>query len=96
MIFTFWPVVIRAVFELDINLQPTKETFHQLSQGKHNKQLLYSYYPKMYHISQKDRIFTKTSFAAWMVLGIFQGAICCMLTFYSIGDANAVSGSDSH
>lgn len=28
MVFTFFPVVLRAVFEVDIELQPTKETFH--------------------------------------------------------------------
>jgi len=35
MVFTFFPVVLRAVFEIDIELKPTKETFHALSQGTH-------------------------------------------------------------
>ena len=35
MIFTLFPVLIRAVFEVDMEIEPNKETFHELSQGTH-------------------------------------------------------------
>jgi magnesium-transporting ATPase (P-type) len=50
----------------------------------------------MYHISQKNRIFTKTNFFAWQLLGLFQGVICMLVTIYSIGGASDVSGVDSY
>lgn len=31
MIFTFFPVVLRAVFEVDLQVQPNKKTFKELS-----------------------------------------------------------------
>lgn len=86
MIFTLFPVLIRAIFEVDVEITPNKNTFHELSKGTHEQQMLYSYYPKMYFISQKNKLFGKLIFFAWFVLGIFQGAICLILTIYAIGD----------
>ncbi len=96
MIFTFFPVVIRAVFEVDIILKPTKETFHELSKGIHEKQILYSYYPKMYSISQHNTLFTSFKFFTWFLLGIVQGMVCLFITLYAIGDENDTSGSNSN
>ena len=92
MIFTFLPVVLRAVFEIDIELAPTKRTFEELSKGTHSNQTLYSYYPRMYYISQKNKLFTPLAFAAWFTLGVFQGVVCLVLTLYAIGDEGDTSG----
>jgi magnesium-transporting ATPase (P-type) len=62
----------------------------------HEKQILYSYYPKMYQISQKNQLFTHLTFLSWYVLGIFQGVICLILTLYAIGDQDDSSGINSH
>ena len=62
----------------------------------HEKQILYSYYPKMYHISQKNQLFTHLTFLAWYVLGICQGVICLILTLYAIGSSDDSSGLNSH
>lgn len=35
MIFTLFPVVIRAVFEVDVVIEPSKKTFQELSKGTH-------------------------------------------------------------
>lgn len=96
MIFTFFPVVIRAVFEVDLEMQSSKQTFHDLSQGLHEKQVLYSYYPKLYFIGQKNKLFTKSIFASWFFLGLAQGVICYLLTVYAIGDQRDTSGIDSY
>lgn len=96
MIFTFWPVVLRAVFEVDVEVKPSKETFHELSQGVHEDQIFYSYYPRMYYISQKNKLFTHFRFFSWFALGSVQGAVCLLLTIYSIADENDSSGSNSY
>jgi succinate-acetate transporter protein len=49
----------------------------------------------MYHISQKNKLFTNLNFLAWLTLGIVQGIICLMITLYSIGGADA-SGINSY
>ncbi len=86
LVFTFFPVVIRAVFEVDVVITPTKETFHELSQGTHDNQMFYAYYPKMYFVSQKNKLFNNYIFFAWFFLGFCQGVICLIFTLYSIGD----------
>lgn len=58
--------------------------------------MLYSYYPKMYFISQKNKLFGKLIFFAWFFLGLCQGIICLVLTLYAIGDQNDTSGKDSY
>lgn len=60
--FTFFPVVMRAVFEVDLNIDSSKKTFKEISQGKHQNQLLYSYFPKMYSVGQKNKLFSKLIF----------------------------------
>ena len=62
----------------------------------HEKQILYSYYPKMYYISQKNQLFTHLIFLSWYVLGIVQGVLCLVLTLYAIGDSDDSSGFNSH
>jgi magnesium-transporting ATPase (P-type) len=94
--FTLFPVVIRAVFEVDVDIAPTKATFHELSQGTHESQLFYNYYPKMYFISQKNKLFNNLIFFAWFFLGFCQGIICLLFTIYAIGDLTDTSGSDSY
>jgi magnesium-transporting ATPase (P-type) len=96
LLFTFFPVVIRAVFEVDLEITPTKKTFHALSQGTHEKQTLYSYYPKMYYISQQDKLFTPLIFFAWFILGFSQGVICLILTIQAMGNSQDTSGIDSY
>jgi len=96
MIFTLFPVVIRAVFEIDLDITSDKQTFHELSQGVHAKQTLYSYYPKMYYVGQKNKLFTNFIFFSWFLLGFCQGVICLILTLYSIGDQNDTSGENSY
>jgi len=81
---------------VDMEIQPNKETFHELSQGTHENQMLYSYYPKMYFISQKNKLFGKLIFFAWFILGMCQGIICLILTLYAIGDENDTSGENSY
>lgn len=58
--------------------------------------MLYSYYPKMYYISQKNKLFTHFKFFSWFILGSVQGAVCLILTIYSIADENDTSGSNSY
>ena len=58
--------------------------------------MFYSYYPKMYFISQQNKLFGKVIFFAWFILGLFQGVICLVLTLYAIGDDNDSSGVDSY
>lgn len=58
--------------------------------------MLYSYYPKMYFISQKNKLFGKLIFFAWFFLGLLQGVICLILTLYAIGDQHDTSGEDSY
>lgn len=96
MIFTFFPVVLRAVFEVDVNIMSNKQTFKQLSEGVHSNNLLYSYYPKMYLISQKNQLFTKFIFFSWFFLGVCQGVICLMVTLYTLGDPADTSGINSY
>lgn len=45
---------------------------------------MYSYYPKMYFISQKNQLFTNMNFFAWYTLGTLQGIMCLMIMLYSI------------
>lgn len=54
MIFTFFPVVLRAVFEVDVYVDSSKKTLQELSEGSNENSVLYSYYPKMYLISQQN------------------------------------------
>lgn len=35
LLFTFFPVVLRAVFEVDLEITSNKKTFKEISQGKH-------------------------------------------------------------
>jgi magnesium-transporting ATPase (P-type) len=58
--------------------------------------MLYSYYPKIYFISQKNKLFSKLIFFAWFFLGMCQGIICLILTLYAIGDENDTSGQNSY
>lgn len=96
LIFTFFPVVLRAVFEVDLNIKSNKQTFKQISQGKHQNQLLYSFFPKMYFIGQNNTLFTKLKFFHWFTLGICQGVICFIVTMYSLGTAFDTSGYSSY
>lgn len=96
MIFTLFPVVIRAVFDVDVLIKSSKSTFQELTKGTHENQTLYSYYPKMYFISQQNRLFGKLIFFAWFFLGFCQGVICLILTLYAIGDDNDSSGYSSY
>lgn len=96
MIFTLFPVVIRAVFDVDVLIESSKSTFHELTKGTHQQQTLYSYYPKMYFVSQQNKLFSKLIFFAWFFLGFCQGVICLILTLYAIGDDNDSSGYSSY
>lgn len=96
LLFTFFPVVMRAVFEVDLEITSDKKTFKEISQGKHQNQLLYSYYPKMYFIGQKNTLFTKLTFFHWFTLGISQGVICFIVTLYSLGTPYDTSGFSSY
>lgn len=58
--------------------------------------MLYSYYPKMYLISQKNELFTNLIFFSWFVLGMIQGTICLLITLYSLGDFQDTSGVNSY
>lgn len=53
---------------------------------------VYSYYPKMYIISQKNQLFTNLAFFAWYTLGTLQGIICLMIMLYSLASADITSG----
>ncbi len=57
---------------------------------------LYSYYPKMYLLSQNNTLFTNAKFLSWYVLGICQGVICLMITLYALGDPTDSSGENSY
>ena len=53
---------------------------------------MYTYYPKMYRISQKNLLFTNLLFFEWFALGVLQGVICLMITLYAMGAPNNTSG----
>jgi hypothetical protein len=50
----------------------------------------------MYHIGQKNTLFTKLTFFYWFTLGMCQGAICFIVTLYSLGTAYDTSGFSSY
>jgi phospholipid-translocating ATPase len=96
LIFTFLPVVMRAVFEVDLDIKSNKQTFKEISQGKHDNPVLYNYFPKMYFIGQRNTLFTKLKFFEWFTLGTSQGVICFIITLYSLGTAYDSSGFSSY
>lgn len=55
-IFTFWPVVIRAVFEEDVYYETKSKNDGGLK--KQEIDLIKEYYPYLYSIGQKNQIFT--------------------------------------
>ncbi len=57
---------------------------------------MYSYYPKMYLISQKNTMFTNLKFIEWFVLGSLQGVVCLMITLYAMDAKGDTSGYDSY
>lgn len=50
----------------------------------------------MYYIGQKNTLFTKLTFFYWFTLGMCQGVICFIVTFYSLGTAFDTSGFSSY
>jgi hypothetical protein len=57
---------------------------------------LYSYYPKLYVLTQQNQYFTKLIFFEWFLLGISQGIICLFITLYALGGVDVSSGYSSY
>lgn len=89
--FTFFPVVIRAVFEIDLSIEAQK---HKLK--REDNDTLHSFYPKMYYIGQHNTIFTKLNFLGWFALGALQGAVCLLVNLYCLCSLDSNSGLDSY
>lgn len=53
---------------------------------------MYSYYPKMYIISQKNQLFTNLIFFSWYMMGTLQGIVCLFIMLYSMADPTDTSG----
>jgi phospholipid-transporting ATPase len=77
--FTFFPVVIRAVFEVDITVEAHKDMLKRDLEDS-----LHTYYPKMYYIGQKNTIFNGRNFLAWFSLGAVQGIVCLLINLYAL------------
>ena len=78
VIFTFCPVVIRAVFEEDISYNSHRKSKQKIP-GKDeitpsefiDEDLIRSFYPNLYYIGQKSTIFRITRFIKWIGIGFF-------------------------
>ena len=57
---------------------------------------MYSYFPKMYFISQKNKLFTVLVFLSWFILGSLQGVYCILITIYALGTEVDASGYSSY
>lgn len=57
---------------------------------------MYSYYPKMYIISQKNQLFTNFIFFEWYTLGILQGCLCLFIILYAMEGPSDTSGYNGY
>lgn len=90
--FTFFPVVIRAVFETDLSVEAHKDKLKR----HEDSNSLHTFYPKMYYIGQKNTIFTKLNFLGWFALGALQGVVCLLINLFSLCSLDSNSGISSY
>jgi magnesium-transporting ATPase (P-type) len=96
MAFTFFPVVIRAVFETDIYIDAEKNDLKKLNKSSRDKEEIYKHYPKMYYTGQKNTIFNAETFFSWFLLGTLQGITCLIINIYGLTNVKTSSGYNSY
>ncbi|CAD8070330.1 unnamed protein product [Paramecium sonneborni] len=93
-IFTFLPVVIRAIFDEDVfYTQKTKQTIigsKRITEGEQENDILRQSYPLLYYIGQKNTIFTSEKFFKWFSIGIFQGLACFFSFYFELNDTTFI------
>ncbi|CAK77311.1 unnamed protein product (macronuclear) [Paramecium tetraurelia] len=96
-VFTFLPVVIRAIFDEDVfYTQQRKETLlgsKRITQGVEENDILKQSYPLLYYIGQKNTIFTNEKFFKWFSIGIFQGLACFFSFYLELNDTTFIKQS---
>ncbi|KAL4445931.1 hypothetical protein ABPG74_010923 [Tetrahymena malaccensis] len=89
-IFTFWPVVIKSVYEEDVYYRKKRSIHGEEKEekvvmskiGNEDNDIIQQFYPKLYYIGQANHIFQFTRFVKWGFLGTFQGALCFFFTIF--------------
>jgi phospholipid-translocating ATPase len=95
-IFTMCPLIVRAIFEQDVNfkefIQADTDTNSQKKKIVKTNKFLKANFPKLYFIGQKNMIFTNLNFCRWLCQGALETLLLFLVIFYGIQDCT----TDAH
>ncbi|CAD8146015.1 unnamed protein product [Paramecium octaurelia] len=93
-VFTFLPVVIRAIFDEDVfYTSKRKQTLlgsRRIKEGEQENDILRQNYPLLYYIGQRNTVFTSEKFFKWFFIGVFQGLACFFSFYFELNDTTFI------
>ncbi|CAD8064402.1 unnamed protein product [Paramecium sonneborni] len=93
-VFTFLPVVIRAIFDEDVfytsKRQQTILGSRRIKEGEVENDILRQNYPLLYYIGQRNTVFTSEKFFKWFFIGVFQGLTCFFSFYFELNDTTFI------
>ena len=74
MVFTALPLMVKAVFEQDINYKPNLDHFRY-------------FFPALYYVGQRSLIFSATNYLKWIVEAALHSVVVFIVAYWSHRDA---------
>lgn len=73
MFFTALPIIIRSIYETDVD--------YQVYRGQ-KREIIREFCPKLYYIGNRKTIFTFTNYFIWVSIAIVHSLICFLFTYF--------------